>query len=52
MAYDPLSVPQVYLTQLLSNPPSTPMSQLGQWLPDVWKQRQDAEVVADAHAKT
>jgi hypothetical protein len=43
--------PQIYLTQLLTNLPSTPMSQLDQWLPDVWKQRQDAELVADAHAK-
>ena len=30
--------PQVYLTQLLTNLPATPMSQLDQWLPDVWKQ--------------
>jgi transposase len=43
--------PQVYLTQLLVNLPSTPMSQLDQWLPDVWKRRQDAELIADAHAK-
>jgi hypothetical protein len=29
--------PQRYFTQLLTNLPSTPMSQLDQWLPDVWK---------------
>jgi transposase len=28
--------PQLYLTQLLSNLPATPMSQLDQWLPDQW----------------
>ncbi|HSW46192.1 MAG TPA: IS66 family transposase [Phycisphaerae bacterium] len=32
--------PQRYLTQLLVNLPSTPLSRLDQWLPDVWKQRQ------------
>ena len=32
--------PQRYLTQLLANLPSTPLSQLDAWLPDVWKQRQ------------
>lgn len=32
--------PQLYLTQLLSNLPDTPTSQLSQWLPDQWKQRQ------------
>jgi transposase len=31
--------PQHYLTQLLTNLPSTPTSQLHTWLPDVWKQR-------------
>jgi transposase len=30
--------PQRYLTQLLTNLPATPMSQLHQWLPDIWKQ--------------
>lgn len=34
--------PQLYLTQLLVNLPASPMSQLDQWLPDRWKQRQDA----------
>ena len=34
--------PQRYLTQLLTNLPSTPMSQLDQWLPDAWKQTQPA----------
>ena len=29
--------PQLYLTQLLTNLPGTPISQLDQWLPDVWK---------------
>lgn len=29
--------PQRYLTQLLTNLPDTPMSQLSQWLPDEWK---------------
>jgi transposase len=29
--------PQLYLTQLLTNLPDTPMSQLNQWLPDQWK---------------
>ena len=43
--------PQIYLTQLLTNLPATPTSQLDQWLPDVWKRRQDADLVADAHAK-
>jgi transposase len=31
--------PQRYLTQLLTNLPTTPMSQIGQWLPDDWKRR-------------
>jgi transposase len=39
--------PERYLTQLLANLPSTPISQLDQWLPDVWKKRQ---VVAKAPA--
>ncbi len=30
--------PQRYLTQLLTNLPATPMSQLHEWLPDQWKQ--------------
>jgi transposase len=30
--------PQRYLTQLLTNLPDTPMSQLPAWLPDAWKQ--------------
>ena len=34
--------PQRYLTQLLTNLPATPMSQLDQWLPDVWKRNQAA----------
>jgi hypothetical protein len=29
--------PQRYLTQLLTNLPATPMSQLEQWLPDRWR---------------
>ena len=34
--------PQVYFTQLLTNLPSTPMSQMEQWLPDRWKKNQPA----------
>jgi transposase len=33
--------PQRYLTQLLTNLPGTPISQLDQWLPDVWKINQE-----------
>ena len=29
--------PQLYFTQLLTNLPATPISQLDQWLPDQWK---------------
>jgi hypothetical protein len=32
--------PQRYLTQLLTNLPGTPTSQLEQWLPDAWKKNQ------------
>jgi transposase len=32
--------PQRYLTQLLTNLPRTPISQVERWLPDQWKQRQ------------
>ncbi|MGA2440147.1 MAG: transposase domain-containing protein [Tepidisphaeraceae bacterium] len=31
--------PQRYLTQLLTNLPVTPISQLQQWLPDQWERR-------------
>jgi len=31
--------PQRYLTQLLTNLPDTPVSQLDRWLPDEWKRR-------------
>jgi transposase len=31
--------PQRYLTQLLTNLPDTPVSQLDRWLPDQWKRR-------------
>ena len=34
---------ELYRTQLLANLPSTPITQVRQWLPDVWKQRQLAE---------
>jgi hypothetical protein len=34
--------PQLYLTQLLVNLPGLPSSQLPDWLPDHWKQRQSA----------
>jgi transposase len=37
--------PQRYLTQLLTNLPGTPMSQLDQWLPDRWKLNQAATAV-------
>ena len=33
--------PQHYLTQLLTNLPGTPISQLDQWLPDRWKKAND-----------
>jgi transposase len=31
--------PQRYLTQLLTNLPATPISQIEQWLPDQWRRR-------------
>src|SRR5271170_1634491 len=31
--------PQRYLTQLLTNLPATPISQISQWLPDQWQLR-------------
>lgn len=34
--------PQLYLTQLLVNLPTTPISQLATWLPDQWKTRHTA----------
>jgi hypothetical protein len=34
--------PQRYLTQLLTNLAATPISQLSDWLPDHWKQRNPA----------
>jgi transposase len=34
--------PQRYLTQLLTNLPETPISQLPEWLPDQWRQRNPA----------
>ena len=34
--------PQIYFTQLLTNLQDTPISQLNQWLPDVWKKAQPA----------
>ena len=34
--------PQRYLTQLLTNLPATPISQIEQWLPDRWKRRNPA----------
>ncbi len=34
--------PQLYLTQLLTNLPSVRLSDLTEWLPDEWKQRQTA----------
>ena len=35
--------PQLYLTQLLVNLPSLPMSQVEQWLPDAWQKRTQAD---------
>jgi IS66 C-terminal element len=34
--------PQRYLTQMLTNLPATPISQIDQWLPDRWKLRNSA----------
>ena len=34
--------PQRYLTQLLTNLPATPLSQLDHWLPDAWLRQQVA----------
>jgi hypothetical protein len=34
--------PQRYLTQLLTNLPATPISQIGQWLPDDWQRQNPA----------
>jgi len=40
--------PQLYLTQLLTNLPATPMSALDQWLPDQWKKSQAAHAAAES----
>lgn len=37
--------PQRYLTQLLTNLPDTPISQLHQWLPDEWKKSHSKPVM-------
>jgi hypothetical protein len=37
--------PQLYLTQLLVNLPSTPMNEISAWLPDQWKLRQSARAI-------
>ena len=37
--------PQLYLTQLLVNLPSAPISELSAWLPDRWKLRQSARTL-------
>jgi hypothetical protein len=34
--------PQTYVTQLLSNLPDTPASEIDNWLPHMWKQSTDA----------
>jgi transposase len=39
--------PELYLTQLLVNLPSTPISQLDAWLPDRWIARQEAQGAKD-----
>ncbi len=36
--------PQLYLTQLLTNLPTTPMNELSAWLPDQWKLLQHASL--------
>jgi len=36
--------PELYLTQLLANLPATPITQVNQWLPDVWKSRQPSAI--------
>ena len=36
--------PQLYLTQLLTNLPTLPISQLPLWLPDMWKTRHTAQL--------
>lgn len=35
--------PQAYLTQLLANPPDTPVSRVDEWLPDTWKRRREPQ---------
>jgi transposase len=40
--------PQRYLTQLLTNLPDTPISQLHQWLPDEWKKRHAEQIPVSA----
>ena len=35
--------PQMYLMQLLANLPATPITQVDQWLPDVWQRRHAAQ---------
>lgn len=35
--------PQLYLTQLLAGLPATPITQVEQWLPDIWKKRGEQE---------
>ncbi len=41
--------PQIYLTQLLTNLPSTPHSDLSTWLPDQWKLRQKERLAELQH---
>ena len=36
--------PQLCLIQLLANPPATPRDQVGNWLPEAWKQRQKGQL--------
>jgi transposase len=38
--------PQLYLTQLLTNLPTTLHSDLPHWLPDEWKQRHNPAIIA------
>ncbi|MBV8709085.1 MAG: transposase domain-containing protein [Acidobacteriaceae bacterium] len=43
--------PQLYLTQVLVNLPSLPSSQLLDWLPDQWKQRQSEPLAKIANGR-
>ena len=44
--------PQTYLTELLANLPTTPISQLDDWLPDRWKESSATPTAASTTAQT